>query len=403
MQAATADQVSNDYGLVTAKFQQMFRDHTQHMAEAVGTEMHNRVVDLLPAVALAGIAEGARLGRMKVLANYLSGNGAANAGADPAERADLLCRFNTVFQKTENSLPLGTMNVAVHPAFNLQMVRSLVVEWMDTNAHTAAWWIAYRTAIADAWRVMVQLREEVLEKGGAATSIHLTIAFLHQHILPFTNLRAANVMAIDRARRSAPANSAFAGFPQWGVGNSIPKSTATNLRNHFLKHVLDADPLGHDLDWKDELRHWWAELGVTLRRSEAAGWLNPNGMAAVAALFNPATGAASANDTLPMNQVLPFIAALKAGGHMNQPFKDGMSNRYEIPYRDRALAAGRAMTDKMVHCNRADANTVFVSGADGDIFVIARFEGPVLGISSCYFAQDRAAKLADRVQLWTLL
>lgn len=60
------------------------------------------------------------------------------------------------------------------------------------------------------------------------------------------------------------------------------------------------------------------------------------------------------------------------------------------------------MTDKMVHATQGDANQVFVSGAEGDIFVIARFEGPVLGISSCYFAQDRGAKLGARVQIWPL-
>jgi hypothetical protein len=250
---------------------------------------------------------------------------------------------------------------------------------------------------------LVQLREEVLEAGGSATSIQLTIAFLHQHLLPFNQLRAANVMAVDRARRSAPANSAFAGFPQWGVGNSNPKSAATNLRNHFLKHVLDADPLGHDLDWPNELALWWTELGITLRRNEAAAWLGAGGMGAIDALFNPAIGAAGPNDALPMNQVLACIAALKAGGHMNQAFKDGMVGRYEAAYRDRGLAAGRAMTDKMVHCTLGDANAVFVSGAEGDIFVIARFEGPVLGISSCYYAQNRANKLNDRVRLWDLL
>jgi hypothetical protein len=340
---------------------------------------------------------------MRSLANYLSGHGAAaNAGADPAARADLLCSFNTVFQKTENWLPLNTMNNAVHANFHLEMVRSLVVEWMNTNAHIAAWWIAYRTAIPNAWQRLVQLREQVLGDGGAATSIQLTMAFLHQHLLPFDNLRAANVMAVDRARRAAPANSVFAGFPQWGVGNSQPKSAATNLRNHFLKHVLDADPLGHDLAWKDELRRWWIELGITLRRNEAAAWLVPVGMGAVAGMFDPANAAAGAGDPLPMNQVLPCIAALKAGGHMTQAFKDGMLARYEATYRDRALAAGRAMTNKMVHCTEGDANAVFVSGADGDIFVIARFEGPVLGISSCYYAQNRAGKLDDRVRLWDL-
>ena len=401
MQAAIADQASTTYQ-IDAQYHPAFVAHTAAMPDLVGTELQARSAAFLPAVQ-HGAAAGARLGRLKVLANYLNGNGAsAAAGANATERGEFLQRFNAAFADRQNTLPLGTMNANTAPNFHLDMVRAMVDELVNANKHLDASFVAWRGATPDAWRTLLLLREKVIEAGGAATSIYLMIHFLHQNVLPFASLKPDNVMALDRARRSAPANSVFPGFPQWGVGNSQPKSAPTNLLNHFLKHVLDADPLGAALDWKGELPRWWAALNIQLKRRDARTWLGLDAYPFVEGLFSLGSSNTGDDTPLPNAQVETFLEALNAGGRMKQRFKDEMYRAYGPAYRDRSLAAGRAMTNKLVHATLGDANGVYVSGADGDFYVVGRFEGAVLGISACYVASNIANKLAARVPIWAL-
>ena len=395
MHASLANRISDTYNLTDVARRGNFAAAAAPISDAVGAVMVAFTATLRAAVGFNVGNDGQRLGRMRALLTFLDTDVAAGGDADA--RALYLSRINAMFRRTW--VDLSDRSVRNLPQGSL---REVVTELDNTREGYAPSFAAFCTQIPDPIPRVIALREAVIQAGGAATSVYMTIGFFHQHQLPFNLLREANVIALDRARRSAPANSAFPGFPQWGVGNAADRRAETNVTNHFLKHVLDADPMGHALAWKGELTHWWRELGITLRRRDARAWLGLDGFPRVEALFSAGSSAAGDDTPLPMGEVQTFLATLLAFGIMTPRFKDEMQARYLNAYRDRALAAGRAMTDKMVHATLADANSVFVSGADGDIFVVGRFQGPVLGISSCYFAQDRAAKLRDRVQMWAL-
>ncbi|SCU75656.1 hypothetical protein CNECB9_2420009 [Cupriavidus necator] len=62
----------------------------------------------------------------------------------------------------------------------------------------------------------------------------------------------------------------------------------------------------------------------------------------------------------------------------------------QAPYRDVAIETSRVLNRVIIQSN---GEKVFLSGASGNIFIIGRFEGTELGISSCYWAPDIESKL----------
>jgi hypothetical protein len=86
--------------------------------------------------------------------------------------------------------------------------------------------------------------------------------FFHQNLFDFTKLTRNTVVDLYRLALAAPPRAGFAGFPDWGPGNH--GDVETNKREHFFKHVLDADP--EAVDWKDETRVWWQTLNVAFTR-----------------------------------------------------------------------------------------------------------------------------------------
>jgi hypothetical protein len=196
------------------------------------------------------------------------------------------------------------------------------------------------------------------------------------------------ILNLIRMIRAFPPNSHFPGFPQWGIGDNV--SAPANLESHVLKHVC-RQPV--DLEFGvSETVAWWATLNVRLTQADFVRLAVSPPMPVLNCFdgVNPLAG-----ERLKKFLIYQALA--------NQPaVTQFLKNQALNGYRDYAINHSRAMTNIVVHSN---GERVFISGQSGNAFIVGRFEGPVLGISSCYFPLDMAAKLrgAASNMCWALL
>lgn len=397
MHKKITDAICAAYGLVTPGLCSGFASHVAAVPDAVGAVMWDYRGVFVKAVAAGVNAQGPLLGRMKGLVAYLN-NGAIMVGSSPDSRAMLLARFNAIFLKTW----VGFDDPLVRN-LSLFTLGDLINELEDTGFARSAAFIAYRGAVANCFLTLLEARRNLLEAGGAATTYMTMIEFFHRNGYPFDRIKPENLLMLDKLSRYAPPTAPFRGFPQWGIGNSRERSAEANLKGHFLKHVLDSDPLGAELAWKDELRMWWEELDIRLERKQARQLLGLGAYSIVEQLFSAGSSSSGDATPLPFSMVTEFVRKLKAAhGQVPGPLGAALYAQYGKPFGDRALRAGRSLTDTMVHGTRGDLASIYVSGADGNMFVVGRLEGVVLGISSCYFMENKSDKLAARVPVWPL-
>ena len=170
--------------------------------------------------------------------------------------------------------------------------------------------------------------------------------------------------------------SGFMGFTQWGPGESPDPDT--NLDVHVLKHVCFHNP---DPDFGvSEAVSFWDTFHVRLTAADFEQ-LAVNPLPQARLCFDGA-------QPLRGDRLKRFLVyrALE-----NQPaLTQFVKNQALIPYRDFAIETSRVMTNVIVQSN---GTRVFISGSAGDAFIIGRFEGLQLGISSCYRPLDINEKL----------
>lgn len=386
--------ICDDYGLNDVKLRGAFAAHTNAMSNEVGQVMRLDRLALTATVTSADASQGSLLGRLKKLSTFLHHE--VGAGTSPSARAATLLRTHT-------ALGMSLHSFQAFPKTQLPVLADLVTELHDTGGYLSTAFVAYLAKFpSDAPLRLVRMREALLKAGGAGTTLYLMIHFYKQHGLGFEAILDGNVFALDRIRRIAPPNKAFDGFPQWGSGNAPDRTVPTNKKNHFLKHVLDSDPLGAALDWKDELRLWWSELGIKLERQEARRLLGIVAFAPVEAMFSQGGSNTTDKSPLPISQVVPFLAFLRDSGTMSPALANALYDRYGPAYVQYAVQASPNMADALVHATKGDPTTVYISGSVDDLFIIGRMQGAVLGISACYFLSDKIKTLGKRVKYWSL-
>lgn len=183
--------------------------------------------------------------------------------------------------------------------------------------------------------------------------------------------------------------SGFMGFTQWGPGDAIDMLPVTNLRNHVMKHVC-RDPVDVEFGVSETIKAWdRLNIRLTIQAYDA------HAAPAVLAVRNCFNG----NLPLSGDRLKRFLVL---HGLQNQAaLKQHICGLASDAYRDFAIESSRVMTNVIVQSNGVK---VFISGSAGDAFIIGRFEGGQLGISSCYWPMDIQTKLAGAAsnKVWQL-
>ncbi|HTH76841.1 MAG TPA: hypothetical protein VL635_20835 [Trinickia sp.] len=198
------------------------------------------------------------------------------------------------------------------------------------------------------------------------------------------------IVALARMWRAHPPMSRFMdGFTEWGPGDSR-NSADVNLERHCEKHVLYQE-VGPNYG-AAEPTQWWEILNVNLTWMDYER-LARNPLPQCRAVFDgdrPLRGDA-------LKKFLFYHGGLRSEPELTRFLKDQALPRY----REFSIARSRGMDNALV---QSDGESVFISGSSGPAFIIGRYEGVQLGISSCYLPEPLTEKLAGarKVMAWPL-
>ena len=331
---------------------------------------------------LQGFDQAVRRSRFFDLINFL-GTQLPGQGPDlEMARANWLLRFNRVFRcKWVNikSYCRGTDNPS--------LVVQLLTEIVDARVHEEPAFNVYRQKFKDVtFFNLYDMREKWVAQGRPVGGLYLLISTLHrQQPKLLTSLSAGTCIDLQQLIHVHPPRCKFKGFGRWGCGDAEDKRVATNIRNHFKKHVLNAGK--KSLEWLDECSVWWGLLDIKLDRSRLDRV--PDGPKKEGALRcfdgQPVLPAAGIDEFLvQMNEELK---------RQNSPLLEWLLGTYAIRYRDRTLAMATRLSKAAVFLERG---AVYVSGACDQFYVVGRIDDNVLTISSCYVVRDIQAKLLSR-------
>ena len=202
------------------------------------------------------------------------------------------------------------------------------------------------------------------------------------------NVREDNIGTLIRVDKAFPSRQ-FSGFTRWGPGDADDNSAATNLSNHFKKHVCNSSG-----QYAVEAKWWWRALEIKVRPSDLE---NPPASPAEAAFFAGGNLDPSRLDGFIDQVVRPRPALI-----------DKLYGQYGTAYRDYAIKLSKELSGVVVE---ASAEKVMISGYAGHLTIFGRYDdyndpASELGISSCYFVEqkNRNAKITmDKPnKLWNL-
>ncbi|ALV04514.1 hypothetical protein DES44_4057 [Roseateles depolymerans] len=193
----------------------------------------------------------------------------------------------------------------------------------------------------------------------------------------------------------------FNGIAAWGDGNH--DSPDENAQEHFLKHICYDFPVGNVAPPPGEAAFWWNAIGFT----PSLQYVLPFTYSMPTALHQGLQQEFGANyDTAPAGHVFDPNNAVQLGlfGNLTNTFPGlaaDILNRYYDTYMQDAIHRSTVMTSTQVHLSQDD---YFISGVDGNVYVVARIEGAVAGISSMYWTPAPATKVvkASQGRVWRL-
>jgi hypothetical protein len=244
---------------------------------------------------------------------------------------------------------------------------------------------------AGAFLKLVDTLDRWTGDGRASGDLYLLINLLFVNIVPLGRLLATTCLDTRRLAALYPPGKKFPGYSSWGAGDG--GDIASNVENHFKKHVLNARPVV--LDDLTECPIWWTKLAIVLRVEQMKDVPVTPSKALALALFEP-------SGLLPAARVSAFL------GHMRDellrnasPLMAWFVANYKVKYKDATLAFSTRMLNTAVFLE----GKLFLSGRFNEggaaFYIVGRLDDNVLTISSCYVATDINAKLAAREVLWS--
>ena len=208
----------------------------------------------------------------------------------------------------------------------------------------------------------------------------------------YAGITSATLPDIRTLYGQHPPGAAFPGFGQWGPGDH--GATDLNITGHFLKHVCGVAGVGVVVDDAAEHGRWWRTLEIRLTLPQVELACAHQNLDSVRGYF---TGP---DQTLPPGDVQNFLGRVPISG--SPLLLSHLVDNFEPAYRDYAIAASRAFDEVLVQSN---GERTFVAGSRGELFVIGRLDGGVLGISACYLPTNIELKMVGSRsnKLWDLV
>jgi len=305
--------------------------------------------------------------QFNVMLNFLRG---LDVGGAPAQRVQTLRQINQVLNARITILP-----PAVGHADWVNFGNALNAFAVLRQPRLAALYAtrAANTALTD-MRTIYAAAHNAGGRGQEALSVMATV--MEENGVP-GGITAATIVALMNMLAQFAPRGGFAGFTQWGPGDNA--NPAANLEAHVRKHVC-RDPLDVEFGVSETMA-WWALLNVqlTLQDYEGAA-VNP--MPQARFCFDGANPLAG--DRLKRFLVLQAFTNEAALTTL-------VVGRSQIAYGNYAINQSAHMANVIVQSNGV---RVFISGSyNGQVFIIGRFDGAQLGISSAYIPLDLQAKL----------
>lgn len=208
----------------------------------------------------------------------------------------------------------------------------------------------------------------------------------------YSAIRAATIGDLRSLIAMSPPDTAFNGFAAWGPGDHA--TAPSNIRWHFLKHVLGITKEPEDLDGAEHA-DWWRELRIELTWAQFQQFRSgyPDSDHLQWMFYGP-------NASLAVAYVTEFLAQARLAANHPRVMAHLVAT-YEPTYRQHAINMSTRLDEVLVQSNGIKT---FVSGCKEDLFVIGRLANGVLGISSAYFARNIHEKMrgARANKIWNL-
>ena len=203
------------------------------------------------------------------------------------------------------------------------------------------------------------------------------------------NVKTSNIKTLVRLHTQLP-DGKFGGFTRWGPGDSLDNNAATNLANHFKKHVCNSSG-----DFLVDATWWWRALEIKVT---AVDLVHPNPTAAELLYF---TGPGGIQDPRRIGDFITHVVRVRDN------LIDAIYAAWGHRYRDYAIKLSKELEGIVVEA----ADKVMIGGYTGHVGIFGRYDDAddihsELGISSCYFVEkdQRGAKITtDKpTTLWTM-
>ena len=303
--------------------------------------------------------------------------------------ADMLFQWNRMFELKQTS-----MNV---PPITKAIAWEIYDEIVNGHRTIDRGFQRYVALTRNAQRNIFDMRRELDRSGEPKTAVYDVLHLLNQNNVPFDKLKDTTVVDIYNLLAVVPPLQGFAGYADWGPGNH--GSVAANKREHFCKHVLNADR-NDAIPWMEEARLWWEVLGIRLSKRDARRLLGIGPFSVVEPLFVPSS--TSGDDALlPLDKVPTFVEALRPLRHYDTELTDEMYRRHGQAYVNHALTLSQSMTNIIVHTD-PQGGKAYLKGVNGRVYIGGRIEAGVLGISTCFMPKPGVdlAKVNAEHKIW---
>ena len=338
------------------------------------TSHHDNTGDFLVAQH-ANFAYVATQDDLRRLATYLNPDHLTGFG-----RGLLLINLNRVAGR--NSVEIPAINGLMQNPLLSGGLAEVVINWPATDRQVLINFIQARVRAAPG-QLPANIVAQVLPFRNIIGSLRFDILHVLKRVTKAgdrctLNVRADNIQTLIRVDRDFPQRR-FTGFTRWGPGDAVDNDPATNMRNHFKKHVCNSSGLfATDALW------WWRALEIKVR---------------VADLENPAASLADqayfqVDGSLKPARLADFIENVVRA---RPALIDKLYLHYGAAYCNYAIRLSTQLSGVIVEAN---AEKVMISGFTGNVTIFGRFDdqgdpASELGISSCYFVEagQRGAKI----------
>ena len=342
---------------------------------------------------------GSQLDRFRKLSNFVMEAKQQCAPRPLTDYMGFVCLWNDWFGETRTGFKMQGYTIEACVA----LVTSILGGRWDDRQGFKAFCAQTKEPGPQLYRIV----EHFHTKGKHLNDACQLIELMNQHLCRMVTFNDSTAFDLLLLYDIVPPNSNTVAFADWGSGNARGGGNLveTNKKNHFLKHVLDADPLNAQLDWPNECEIWWKMLGISLTRKQVSDKLEAGKFGSVKNLFPDSDGG-----LLPLNQVTVFLGRMRTAGWPPQLLED-LANAYAAKYAKFVLDLCPKL-DRAVVYTDPSGGRIFVkgqypTGIGGKFFFVSgRIDAGSLTISTCFVpnseGEQKVIEMDTKLKVWQI-